>query len=156
MIARTGFLIVSLLLAVPAQAALFTMPVPQALEDFVTSKTGISLRDIADIQIVENDDPIFKNEDARYTEAGGAEKDGVIYLPVRSAVHFQEPKIQALIVHELTHVAQRRSGNKYACAAQKEAEAYRHQIAYLKEQGQFPYRPSEKEIALMALCKSGS
>ena len=147
-------LILFALIAFPARAAIMELPVPQDLIAFVAQKTGISLPTEQKIEVVDNDNAIFKSAAAQHEGASAAEQAGVIYLPVRSAVHLQEPQIQALIVHELTHVAQEKSGKKYACIGAKEAEAYENQIAYLKEQGQIPYRPSAEEIQAMANCKT--
>ncbi len=143
-------------LTFPAHAAIMELPVPLELIAFVEQKSGVALLAVQKIQIVDNGDPIFNNAEAHHAGASAAEKAGIIYLPVRSAVHFQEAEIEALIVHELTHVAQERSRKIYTCAGQKEAEAYENQILYLKEQGQFPYRPSQDEIDAMARCEDNS
>ena len=129
------------------------LPVPQDVLEFVEKRTSVNLPADQEIQVVDNDNAIFKSAAAQHEGASAAEMAGVIYLPVRSAVHFQEPQIQALVVHELTHVAQEKSGHKYACVGEKEAEAYENQIAYLKNQGQFTYRPSHEEIEAMKKCE---
>jgi hypothetical protein len=118
------------LVTVPARAALPVLDVPPYLVAFVMDKTGVNLPLDLKIYMVENDDTMFAGG-GEGAERDGAESNGKIYLPIRVAVHLQEPQIQALVVHELTHVAQELSGKTYSCRATREAEAYAMQNQYL-------------------------
>ena len=129
-----------------------TLPVPHELVAWVEAKTGAKLPQGQKITVVENDDPLFHGSDALHASGDAAYLKGMIYFPIRSIVHFQEPAYQALTVHELVHATQDVNGRSYACTGQCEAEAYSYQNQYLAEHGQFPAMAAEK-IAAMRECR---
>jgi hypothetical protein len=115
-----------------AEEGIMHLPVPPELKRFVTLHTGIQLPDLK-IIVVDNDTAFMQYEAQQgiVYQAAGAEHNGDIYLPVRSAVHLQEDGYRAVIVHELVHIAQEKSPRHYQCTGQREAEAYQIQNIYL-------------------------
>ncbi len=143
-----------LMIATPATAepaVVLTLPVPQELVVFVEAKTGVKLPEGQNIEVVENDNPIFTSIEARREGASGAEIGGVIYLPIRSAVHMSEPQMQALIVHELVHVVQTIRDDPLLCAGKREQEAYAMQNLYLREHS-LPTIINEAILPMIEAC----
>lgn len=127
---RCALLIGAALVAfAPCRAAALSLPVDPSLVSFVEQQTGQKLPEGLRVQVVDNDAPIFQNEAARHAGADAAEVGGVVYIPVRVAVHYQEEKTRALLVHELTHIAQEQRGGMI-CPAAAEWEANRNQRLY--------------------------
>ena len=146
------FFTLFVLMTSSAQASIFEMPVPQDLIAFVEARTGIKLPEGQKVDVVDNDDPLFISEAARLAGATGAERGMVIYLPVRAAVHFQEPYIQALIVHELTHVTQDIRDNPSSCVGKRETEAYAIQNQYFRNHN-LPIIAGTAESPLYQSCE---
>lgn len=145
-------LIGALLMIDNACAKAAEITAPPDLIAFVEDRTGIALPKDQKIEVIADDSLIFISDDAEHAGADAAEAFGVIYIPERIADKIEEPRVQALIVHELTHVAQELRGNVYACAGQREAEAYKNQSIYLLKVGQFPVM-SPAELQALANCE---
>lgn len=147
-------LLLALLFSAPAAAeptVVMTLPVPHELVAFVEARTGVKLPEGQKIEVVENDNPIFTSIEARREHASGAELGGAIYLPIRSAVHMSEPQMQALIVHELTHVVQTIRDDPPLCAGKREQEAYAMQNIYLRERS-LPTIINEAVLPMIDAC----
>jgi len=138
-----------------AVPTLFYLPMPQELVDWVEAHTDHPFRIPPRLGVVDNDADILAHSegenDAISVAALAAENDGEVYLSVKATVHMQEDKYRALIVHELVHVAQQSNGRSYACAAQREAEAYKLQNLYLVEQNLVPVA-GDDYIESLKLC----
>ncbi len=131
MVTRYALLIGAALVAfAPGRAAALSLPVDQELIAFVEKHTGQILPVDLRAVVVDNEAPIFQSEEARHAGADAAEAGGTIFIPVRLAVHYQEQKTRALIVHELTHLAQEQRGG-VACRAAGEWEANLIQRLYM-------------------------
>ena len=122
-----------------AQEVYFYEPAPHDLISFVSAHTGVNLPDDLRIGVIDNASPILVYEPdwghGISVAAQGLVIAGQIYLPIRSIVHMQEDKYRALVVHELTHVAQDLSKRSFACTDQREAEAYGLQNLFLSLHG---------------------
>lgn len=114
----------------PCRAAALSLPVDPELVAFVESRTGQKLPEGLRVVVLENEAPLFQSIEARHAGADAAEASGVVYIPVRLAVHYQEEKTRALLVHELTHIAQELRGGMI-CPAAAEAEVNRNQRLYM-------------------------
>ena len=147
-----------LLLCVPthAEETLRTIPVPPALSAYVVESTGYALPVGVMISVVSNDDEILTHHNALAAGidavAAAAEKHGQIYLSARYADDLEAAQSKALIVHELTHVAQETNKTPYYCDGQKEAEAYTIQNKFLNDSGLPPAIDAET-IVLFRSCK---
>ena len=89
----------------------------------------------------------------------GALYDGIaIYLPEETRPFSVWG--QALLLHEVVHYMQHRSGRRYACTAAMEQEAYRLMFAYMRDRGH-PFERSlkgdpEQFLASLACPAGGS
>lgn len=77
------------------------------------------------------------------------EPHGTIFIS--AALNLDDEHTHAVLVHELVHFLQVRSGLRYACPGQMEPEAYRVTRAWLAERG-FPDPSDDMLILLAASC----
>ncbi len=138
-----------------AQQAMFNLPVSPELIAFVSTHTGVNLPNDIQIGVIDNSSQILDYKPV-WTQgivlaAAGVEVAGKIYLPVRSVVHLQEDKYRAIVVHELTHIAQDRGHRHFACTSQREAQAYEIQNVFLAQNG-LPPAMDDDALAEMQHC----
>jgi len=131
---------------------MFFIPVPSDLIAFVSVHVGVHLNPDLKLAVIDNSSAVlsYPSADIRGLtyRAAGIEIRGQIYLPVSSAVHLQDDKYRAILVHELTHVAQEVGRRKFACDGQSEAQAYDMQNLYLLLNDLPPAIDPSKIIAL--------
>jgi hypothetical protein len=90
-----------------------------------------------------------RNEESEHVRIA-AYRNGTIFI----SDLFWEPGDVAddsVLIHELVHYAQDVGGQTYACANQREEEAYRLQNAYLIEHGERPFLDKE-EMNQLKVC----
>jgi len=137
----------------------FKEPVRPDLVQWVEDHTGTRLPPSQQLAVIDNNSPILVHtkigQNGISFVAPAAESDGTIYVPVRTVVHLPEESYGALIVHELTHVAQRLNARRYSCPGQYEAEAYQMQNTYLLEHGEAAIMQAE-QLRQLQDCSGGA
>ena len=107
--------------------------------------------------VVDNDAAILRHETRNgiAVTSLAAESDGALYLSVKATVHLQDDLYRGLLVHELVHILQNDSGRRYACANQREAEAYALQNRFLEDHDLPPVMDTESLMRLHNCAPSG-
>jgi hypothetical protein len=134
----------------------FYVPIPKELTNWVEAHTGIHLGDNQKFGVIDNEAPLLAVQVAESINGvtDAAYSGGNIYFSIRAAVHWQEDKYEALLIHELVHKAQDQSGRKYSCSGKREAEAYTLQNQFLIERG-LPAAQDPALIIMLDNCMAG-